>query len=191
MKPIIRDISIFKSINSTTSYFLDTNVLYWYCYPKYNLLNNAVQKQSSVYIDFVDDLVNKGNPIFTSVYNISELLHVVEKNEFDLFKSTQNINITLKDFRRMTGRSDLKNILKACMQNIRSICKILDYHSGPDVFNEFIDTIDQHHCDNYDYIILKNCKVDNKTNIISDDADFATIDGFTLYTANSNALNAV
>jgi hypothetical protein len=46
-------------------------------------------------------------------------------------------------------------------------------------------------CDNYDYIILKNCKTDNKTNIISDDADFATIDGFTLYTANSNALNAV
>lgn len=191
MKPnCIRDISKFSSMDSNRPYFLDTNILYWYCYPNYALLNsNKVHRQSEIYINFVDNLVYNGNPIFTSVYNMSELLYTVEKNEFELYKSKQGTDITLKDFRRITNRSGLKTTLLACIENIKSICKILDYHSGPDILDEFASSIDKHHCDNYDYIILKNCIADDKTHIISDDADFATMDGFTLYTANSYALS--
>lgn len=191
MKPdCIRDISKFSSMDSNRPYFLDTNILYWYCYPNYALLNsNKVHRQSEIYINFVDNLVYNGNPIFTSVYNMSELLYTVEKNEFELYKSKQGTDVTLKEFRRITNRSDLKTTLLVCIENIKNICKILDYHSGPDILDEFVSSIDKHHCDNYDYIILKNCIADNKKHIISDDADFATMDGFTLYTANSYALN--
>ena len=79
MKPNrIYDISKFISMDSNRPYFLDTNILYWYCYSNYTLLNsNKVPRQSEIYIDFVDNLVHNGNPIFTSVYNMSELLYTV------------------------------------------------------------------------------------------------------------------
>ena len=42
----IIDINSFSSINNSKEYFLDTNVLYWYVYPRYGLtkkiLDNCV-----------------------------------------------------------------------------------------------------------------------------------------------------
>ena len=78
----IIDINSFSSINNSKEYFLDTNVLYWYVYPRYGLTKKSVEYQAKPYYDFVDRLVSDGNPLCTSVYNISELLNIIEKNEF-------------------------------------------------------------------------------------------------------------
>ena len=75
----IIDINKFSSVNNSKAYFLDTNVLYWYVYPRYGLSRKSVLHQAQPYYDFVDKLVAAGNPLFTSVYNISELLNVIEK----------------------------------------------------------------------------------------------------------------
>ena len=50
----IIDINSFSSINNSKEYFLDTNVLYWYVYPRYGLTKKSVEYQAKPYYDFVD-----------------------------------------------------------------------------------------------------------------------------------------
>lgn len=188
----IIDINTFSSINNTRKFFLDTNVLYWYTYPRYGTTKHGIQKQAQPYYNFVDKLVSDGNPIFTSVYNISELLNVIEKNEFDIYMATHpDSYYNIKDFRKdTTERNEVQKILKVALINVNSICTILDFNFTYSALNDFTQSFSKHRCDPFDYIILQNCIGTNHTNIITDDNDFSTIGGITLYTANETTLNA-
>lgn len=186
----VTDIRTFSSIDNSREYFLDTNVLYWYCYPR--ITGKQLSPQARPYYDFVDGLVSAGNPIVTSVYNISELLNVVEKHEFDIYKQKHTeADYKIKDFRRdSTERKRMQQNLKTTLSNVRSTCKILAFDFKEEHMADFVDTLSQHRCDVFDYVILKNCIVLNHLNIITDDNDFSTIDGIKLYTANGITINA-
>lgn len=185
----IIDINTFSSINNSKPYFLDTNVLYWYTYPRFveslKLPNNAM-----VYYNFIDSLVAAGNPLYTSVYNLTELLNVIEKNEFALYsKLHPEIPLTKKDYRKLSSeRSSLKQILKTSISNARNICKILSFNFEIACLDSFIDELAGHRCDIFDYAILKNCISTDKLNIVSDDSDFNTMEIINLYTANASVL---
>ena len=187
----IVNINQFSSINNSKEYFLDTNVLYWYVYPRYGLTKKSVKYQAQPYYDFIDKLVADGNPLFTSVYNISELLNVIEKNEFDIFLATNpNCHYTLKDYRKdNTERKKLKNLLNITLSNAEAVCTILDFNFTYSQLENFTKTFSSHRCDPFDYVILTNCIATNHTNIISDDNDFTTVSEINLYTANIQSLN--
>lgn len=184
------DIRKFASINSSKEYFLDTNVLYWYCYPR--ITGYQMPLRGQPYYDFVDGLVSAGNPIITSIYNVSELLNVVEKNEFEIFKKQHTEAVySIKDFRRNANeRIRVQNNLKTTLSNVRNTCRILVFDFKDEHMTSFVDTLPNHRCDLFDYIILQNCISLNKVNIITDDNDFSTIDGIKLYTANDVTINA-
>ena len=186
------DINTFSSINNRRAFFLDTNVLYWYTYPRYGITKKSVLYQAQPYYDFVDKLVSDGNPIFTSVYNISEVLHVIEKNEFDIFLATHpDSHYNIKDFRKDSSeRKKLKMNLETAITNANNICSILDFNFTYKALFNFTQSFSTHRCDTFDYIILQNCIENSYTNIISDDNDFSTIEGITLYTANKITLTS-
>ena len=70
MSPNIKDITKYQSINNKRKFFIDTNALYWYTYPRF--INN-LSAQATPYYNFIDSLVAAENPLITSIYNISEL----------------------------------------------------------------------------------------------------------------------
>ena len=187
----VTDIRTFSSIDNSREYFLDTNVLYWYCYPR--ITGKHLSSQSQPYYDFVDGLVSAGNPIVTSVYNISELLNVVEKNEFDIYRQKHTEAVyKIKDFRRdSTERKRMQQNLKTTLSNVHNTCKILAFDFEEGHMADFVDTLSQHRCDVFDYVILQNCIALNHLNIVTDDNDFSTISGIRLYTANEITINAV
>lgn len=190
MANTIININTFSSINNKKEFFLDTNVLYWYVYPRYGITKKSIQYQAQPYYDFVDKLVADGNPILTSVYNISELLNVIEKNEFDIF-STLNpeAHYNLKDYRKdKNERKKLKKILETTMNNVANTCSVLDFNFTYGSLTKFAKTLIEHRCDPFDFIILENCIKTAHSNIITDDNDFSTIDGITLFTANETIL---
>ena len=184
----ITDINTFISINTATNFCLDTNVLYWYTYPRYDTLRSNPNAQ--VYFDFVDKLVADGNPLFTTIYNISELLNIIEKNEFDIYKTlNSSVPIGKKDYRRIESeRTSLKNIMNTTMTNVNSICKVIDFNFSSPVLTSYIDNLSDHRCDVFDYLILNHYVETNNLNIISDDSDFSTFQNINLYTANTNIL---
>lgn len=190
MSTTVTDIRTFHAVNNKTAYFLDTNVLYWYVYPRYTIGVHSSNGQASPYIAFVDNLVKQGNPLFTSVYNLTELLHIIEKNEFELYRlANQNSNIrNIKDFRSITSRSEVKANLFVAFNTTKSTFSILEHSLTSEILEKYIDTANQHRCDVFDYITLKYCIGLDKYNIISDDSDFSSIDGIHLFTSNQKVL---
>lgn len=190
----IIDLTTYIPINNQKAFFLDTNVLYWYVYPRCGIqTEHHTKMQAAPYYNFVDSLVAAGNPLYTSVYNITEMLHVIEKREFELYAMTHpEAKWSIKDLRRISEeREQLKRNLSTAMSNVQNICSILDFNFTYDILNQFIADLEQHHCDTFDYAILKNCIAEKKLNIISDDGDFTTMHQINLFTANSTALNSI
>ena len=54
-----------------TNFFIDTNVLYWLSYSKYDFFNGRARKQAQPYLEFIDKLLEDNVLLFTSIYNIS------------------------------------------------------------------------------------------------------------------------
>ncbi len=186
------DITKYASINNRKEFFLDTNVLYWYVYPRCGIQTDSrIRLQATPYYDFVDGLVAAGNPLFTSIYNITELLHVIEKREYDLYQTMHpEAKWSIKDLRRLPDqRAQLKMNLSTAMANVKNICKISDFNFTYDILFQFISDLENHHCDTFDYAILKNCIAEHRLNIISDDSDFTTMHQISLYTANATVIN--
>jgi len=53
-------------------FFIDTNVLYWYSYSKYDFFNGPARKQAKPYLDFVERLSDDNVSLFTSIFHIYE-----------------------------------------------------------------------------------------------------------------------
>lgn len=183
----IIDITTFSSINNTKAYFMDTNVLYWYTYPRFR---DTLPANAEPYYNFIDSLVAAGNPLYTSIYNLTELLNVIEKHEYDIYKKVHpELPYTKKDYRKIPdARRALKQILSTTISNVKNICSILSFKFELTIVDRFVDQLSEHRCDIFDYAILRNCIDDEKLNVISDDNDFSTMELINLYTANHNSL---
>nr|WP_251205932.1 PIN domain-containing protein [Acetatifactor aquisgranensis] len=185
------DLTTFMPMDNRKEFFLDTNVLYWFTYPRFTNVSKPHDKlRAAPYFDFVDKLVSNGNPLFTSIYNITEMLHVIEKNEFSLYELNHpGVDWSIKDFRKMPKeRNQLKRNLATALSNVKNVCTILDFNFTYSTLNQFIQELEEHRCDTFDYAILRNCIKEGKLNVISDDSDFSTMEKIHLYTANVTVL---
>lgn len=190
-KATITDIQGYSPINSSKIYFLDTNVLYWYTNPRISSVNDLI-KRAQPYYTFIDTLVDAGNPLKTSVYNLTELLNVIEKNEYDIYIELHPEDkdvIQKKDYRRMsTERKKLQNIMKTTLNNVQNICDIIDFPFELTKVADFVNTLRQHRYDVFDYMILDNYTKTQTINIISDDSDFLTYFNINLFTTKTSVL---
>lgn len=189
---MIKDINSYVPMNNNTTYCLDTNALYWYCYPRYgiNLKPNRVS-EIGVYYDFVDRLVQNGNTIVTSIYNVSEFLNIIEKHECEIYqKLNRGIKYNIKDLRNIEAqRANLKRQMTVSINNVYAICKVLEYAMERTTIDNFVDKLHEHKCDVFDYVILDYYKKNKNLNIVTDDADFMSIDGINIFTANPQILH--
>ena len=85
-------------------------------------------------------------------------------------------------------RSRLQNIMKTTLNNVFSICKIVEFPFELKQINDFANTLKEHRCDVFDYMVLQNCVKNQTINIISDDNDFSTYNNIKLFTANTSSL---
>ena len=185
----IKDIRTYKPIDNTKPYFLDTNVLYWYAYPRFSK-DMRLPLNADPYYNFVDYLVSSGNPLYTSIYNLTELVNVIEKNEFELYRKLYpDIPYTKKDYRKLTKeRSSLMQTLNTSISNVKNICNVLSFNFNAQHLDSFMSNFSSHRCDVFDYAILQNCIALNQLNIISDDSDFVTMEKINLHTANLSVI---
>ena len=185
----IVDLRTYASINNTRNFFLDTNVLYWYTYPRF-LESGQLTTTAQIYYNFIDSLTAAGNPLITSVYNLTELLNVIEKNEFDIYCHLHpDLPITRKDFRKMSSeRREVGKIMQTALNNVKELCTVVDFNFSQTAVNSFANTFTNHRCDVFDYAILNNCINSQFLNIISDDSDFSTMEKIKIYTANEKIL---
>lgn len=186
-----KDIRTYVPINNKKVFCLDTNTLYWYCYPRYsNIISSRRKNEIRPYYEFIDKLVQNGNTIITSIYNVSEFLNVIEKNECDIYQQMNpGMPIHIKDLRKMPEeRKKLRQIMNVALNNVRSICKVVGFEISFSHLEYFVHELENHECDLFDYIIIKDHLDNERWSIVTDDGDFFSVDNVEIYTANEKML---
>lgn len=111
MSAVFHDIKTvdISSISKDEVFAIDTNVLLWTHYAKASNPNlNSHPYQVIEYPDFVADLIKNKNKLVTTTLNISELISIVEKSEYKIYKTMHSSSgMKFKDFRKISlARSD-------------------------------------------------------------------------------------
>lgn len=177
-----------SQIDKSTIFALDTNVLYWTHYSRASDPNlKAHPYQVTKYPNFVDELLENGNELVTTVINLTELMHVIENSEFKIYKAINKKKINKKDFRKLIAERDKykKEIEKVLLEiNSSYAGKIKCIDIDIDDINKFILNADNNTCDVFDYCVIEYLRGIGITNFITDDRDFHSVDGINIFCAN-------
>lgn len=175
-------------IDKKNIFALDTNILYWMHYSRSSLARN-VGYQLTTYPNFISDLLMNGNKLVTTIYNITELIYIIERNEFDIYRLA-NSTISKKGFRDvLPARIGVKNELETVMLQIKEIYEVMEFNIDILGIDDFMSDFSNHNCDDFDYLIIKNLLKNGISSIISDDSDLVTMENLMLFTANENIVN--
>lgn len=177
--------SEFNTNISRSKFALDTNVLYWMFY------GNSIysKKYQSKYPDVVIKLKSRSNNLFVSTVNICELFNLIERNEYELYKSIhqKDDEFTLKQYRKIEDeRKKVQKALGLIYKQIKSFVTIIDQSVSQNILTRFYSEYNLHKLDLYDYSLLDFCEVNKISNIITDDSDFIKADKFDIFTANES-----
>lgn len=187
----INDLDI-KNIDKTEKFALDTNILYWTHYSNASNPNlKVLPYQVTQYPNFIEELLENGNTLVTTVLNITELIHIVENSERKIYNAVNNLKIKKKEYRaicteRKKYQNEVKTILSQLKETYGEQIRVIDI--SEEKINEFVSQMHEGHCDVFDYIILNKLKEEGITNLISDDKDFTEESGIVLYTTYASVL---
>lgn len=166
---------------------LDTNVLLWTFYSK---LTPRKVYQTSVYPSFISAAIMRKNPIIITTFCLNEMLHIVEKNEHDLYNTYQNgTKISLKDYRKIPAeRAKVKAENELILRQLQAIptLQIVRSKATRKTINQFVYHYNAHLADFFDFCLISFCN-NHRYAIVSDDRDFnSTFFKGVLYSANPN-----
>lgn len=171
-------------------YYLDTNIWYWLTYPRVTFRNDVQLKKATDYTSFISSLQTKDVELCSTIFTYSELINIVERNEFNLVKRQYH---SKKHFRKdLTKRKDTLEIIANVLEQVDEfstpdkVVQILDYIKAETLIQGLNSTL----LDGNDLIVGMLTKENEIVNIISDDSDFGTLGGINLFTLNAEVIKA-
>lgn len=184
----IRNLDISRIKGET--FAIDTNVLYWMHYTRCTETQSGYQL--SLYPNFISELLLNNNNLVTTIYNITELLYIIERNEFEIYKINNcdiDCNISRKQFRAITTeRLKVKEYLNTVLMQIEQLYDIREFNIEILGVKDFIDKLETHKCDDFDYLIIDYLKARGIYNIVTDDSDYVYMNSLNIYTANNRTI---
>ncbi len=178
---------------STDTFFVDTNV--WYNYAtSFTSLSNSYQ--SKYYPAYLSKMHNAKSKIFRSELILVELSNVIEKSLYKIFLEENSLspdNLSLKEFRYdyPEERGNFIDDLCLSWDSVRDISESFDSVIDESVSKFIIKEVFNSYLDGYDLLYLDLIEKNmDKSCILTDDKDFATVPGITVFTANNKIIDA-
>lgn len=174
-------------------FLVDTNVWYWHTYTNANA--NASPYQIDSYPEYLSQAISANSVLSYTGLTLSELSHLIEQTERNLFIKSRNLDrltFKLKEYRHHypdERKKVIQEIVTAWSQ-VKSIAAILDFTVNETVTDSALLRLQSQALDGYDLFMLEAMKKEGITQIITDDGDFSTIAGISVFTANSNIIRA-
>lgn len=169
-----------ESPKKDDSYFVDTNVWFWFTYAssKSFLAHEPHEYQKTFYPNFIESALNKGAQLFYSPLTLVELSNLIERSEWNIHKLLQqNDCIPLKTFRKAEEhRKSVLEEINTAWATIKTMAKPLPLTVDESLPDSFIDIISKYKIDGYDALFFYAMTENGIQNIITDDKDFRNID---------------
>lgn len=173
-------------------FFVDTNVWLWMGYVRASLgANQQTLDRISAYSTYLKRCMAAGCTLHYSGLCFSELTHVIEKTEHDIYKARgPNPVLSVKQLRRTSQNHRLKviNQVASAWQVVESVGEFLRV----DVDLPMVKAADIHFrnfaVDGYDTFHVELLLQQGISKVLTDDADFVGVSNLDVFTWNSTAI---
>jgi hypothetical protein len=170
-------------------FLLDTNILLWQTYPPATLsLSNPNRLAAiSTYFDYISDAISVGATLCYSGLSLAELTHNIEKLE----KKNSGCRDTLKEYRHNypAERDKVVAEVQAAWGLVNNIAVPESITIDVTTMNRALQRFQTEKLDGYDLYIIETAQnIEGITGIITDDGDYVTAAGITVFTLNSDAI---
>jgi hypothetical protein len=179
--------------------WVDTNVLYWQTYSRASLRTYDKRPkyyQTSSYPSWMQRAIRSGSTLHFLALSFAELAHLVETAEREIAEGAGQIPFGTKpkDFRHNypSQRANVIAEITNCWQAVESLASELPGGVLADagLISSSLPLMSQCAVDGYDLFMVEALKAAGVTQVLSDDGDFCTVAGITLFTANRNVIQA-
>jgi predicted nucleic acid-binding protein len=175
---------------------VDTNVWYWLSYSRAQQgANQPLAYQLRDYPRYINQATITKSSLYYCGLSFAELAHRIEVKEHEIFQTGQANPVKLKEFRHnfiLTERPKVIQEIISVWQQVEQFGKSLDFSINTvnlaNTLQRLTTDPKENRLDGYDLFFLETMFSNNITNIITDDSDFLTVNGITVFTANYNAI---
>lgn len=173
-------------------FLVDSNVWYWMSYTRASLVTEPwASYRIQNYPSFLNKAIAKGVQLYQCGLSFSELAHIIEKSEREIYEKSHG-KIGPKEFRHNhpTERSDVVAEVNAAWGQVKSMASSLDVTIDGALTDAALFRFGQECTDGYDLFILEAMSKSGVIQVITDDGDFATVPGISVFTANQNVITS-
>ncbi len=179
---------------ATDRIYVDTNAWFWTAYSNVQFSPTPPnQNQTQEYPAFLKRVLNMGGQLHWCGLSLSELAHLIEKTEHKIYCAATSAMLNAKEFRH-----NLATERARVVQEIQTAWAAVESMAGgvnvPEInaasTTAALQDFAQLPLDGYDLFSTRALKTAGITQVISDDGDFCSVPGITLFTANQNVIIA-
>jgi hypothetical protein len=173
----------------TDRFLVDTNAWFWLFYSRASQALNPAQSAYPAYISLA--LTAKAN-LHCSALSFAELAHNIEKTEREIYAEQANRKINTKEFRHdyPGQRRKVVTQITDTWGGVVSISTLLDAEMNTGFIQSALSLFPSVALDGYDVFMAESAIKVGITQIITDDGDYATVFGLTVFTANQKVIQA-
>ena len=172
-------------------FLVDTNAWYWLFYPRASQTPSASQPQQLTdYPAYLKKAFQAKSALYCCALNFAELAHNIEKAEREIYADKAGQAISAKQFRHDYPNQHLKvvKLIGDTWSDVLGISTLLDLTMDSAFMQSAMTLFPSVGLDGYDLFMTETALRSGISQIITDDGDFATVPGITLFTANRRVI---
>lgn len=176
--------------------WIDTNVWYWYAYTNASAGKKVPRPyQMTLYPQYLRLAIKAKAKLYFSGLTFSELAHLIEKKEGELFHiksagSTAKHLFKPKEFRHNNPNERRKVLaeIQVAWSQVEQVATLLDAEINNTLLQSSLSMLSTSQLDGYDALIITSMIKAGVTGVITDDGDYSTVPNLTVFTANQNVI---
>lgn len=174
-------------------FFVDTNVWLWQTYPNATTSFSSSIKKSRYYTAYLSAALSNGATLTYSGLILSELAHVIEKTERDIYSRSYGA-IQAKEYRHNLTLERAKVVaeVQAAWSQVEAIAVPVDLTIDEATTNAALTRFQTQALDGYDLLMLEGISRAGagQVKIITDDMDYAVVPEIQVFTSNNSVIQS-
>ena len=174
------------------AFLVDTNVWYWLTYSQASV--TAKSSQVKEYPNYFKKIRSVSCQLYNCPLSLAELAHIIEDTEYEIYcdaNRKNSKNFPKKEFRHnfSAERNNVTQEIESAWMQVKQFSSSISITIDDPATMIFITDLKANNLDGYDLFYLDVLRK-NHLQILTDDGDFATVPGITVFTANLAVIDA-
>lgn len=172
-------------------FLVDTNAWYWLFYSRASLVPNAPQTyQLADYPAYLKMAIGVASVLYCSGLMFAELAHNIEKAEREIYEVSLPRPVNAKQFRHdyPNQRRKLLALVNDTWADVLCVASMLDLTVDQTFMESALTLFPSVGLDGYDLFMVESALGNGVRQIVTDDGDYASVPGLTVFTANQRVI---